>query len=307
MRLLFLCGSLLLSLGLCSLAQAALLVYEPFDYTTGNLNGTNPNTSTVGLNTGTAYSAATGTPSLVVGSGLSFSNLVVTGNGLSLGPAAGRVSAVPFAGLPTVTGTIWNSFIINMVTRGGGATDGMHVRVTNDNSTSANRYSIFPVLRNGTSNHVGASYDDSGGGTSPAPSSAGGALTLGTTYLFLTKINNIGATNLAAGTGSMTTYVLTETQFDNFIASGRDEAFLSTTANVSFTVSDTNNIASSANNLFANGNFLSIVSVQATGIIDEIRYGQTLADVTPIPEPTTWAMALGGLGLVWCWRKRRCS
>ncbi len=41
-------------------------------------------------------------------------------------------------------------------------------------------------------------------------------------------------------------------------------------------------------------------------IIDEIRVGTTWADVTSVPEPSTFALAgLGLLGLIWLHRARR--
>ncbi len=43
----------------------------------------------------------------------------------------------------------------------------------------------------------------------------------------------------------------------------------------------------------------------ATGTFDEIRVGTTFADVSPIPEPTTWALLAGSLTALMVFRRRR--
>jgi len=43
----------------------------------------------------------------------------------------------------------------------------------------------------------------------------------------------------------------------------------------------------------------------ATGTFDEVRVGTTYADVSPIPEPTTWALLAGSLTVLVVFRRRR--
>jgi hypothetical protein len=46
----------------------------------------------------------------------------------------------------------------------------------------------------------------------------------------------------------------------------------------------------------------------ANSKIDEIRFGQTFADVSPIPEPSTYALLAAGLGaLVWLRRRAKAK
>ena len=55
---------------------------------------------------------------------------------------------------------------------------------------------------------------------------------------------------------------------------------------------------------FITGNFQQFVSVTNSGSFDEVRYGSTLADVAPIPEPGSAAMLLCGSGLLALRRRR---
>lgn len=43
----------------------------------------------------------------------------------------------------------------------------------------------------------------------------------------------------------------------------------------------------------------------ATGVFDEVRVGTTFADVSPIPEPATWALLAGSLTALVVFRRRR--
>jgi hypothetical protein len=43
---------------------------------------------------------------------------------------------------------------------------------------------------------------------------------------------------------------------------------------------------------FANTNAVQYLAISSSGSIDETRYGTTLADVVPVPEPTCAALGL---------------
>jgi hypothetical protein len=57
--------------------------------------------------------------------------------------------------------------------------------------------------------------------------------------------------------------------------------------------------------LSAGGSQNTGATLAASGLMDEIRMGDTFADVAPIPEPATLAMALTGLALAIGWRSGR--
>ena len=103
----------------------------------------------------------------------------------------------------------------------------------------------------------------------------------------------------------MTTYALTASQFDTFILNGGTEAFLDTLGNYTYKVVDTSDTAGTDD--FATGNFLNMVSVTGVGKFDEIRYGSTLADVTPtsIPEPTILGLTVAACGVILVWNRQR--
>jgi len=48
-------------------------------------------------------------------------------------------------------------------------------------------------------------------------------------------------------------------------------------------------------------------SVNANGnlVFDEVRFGTTFLDVVPIPEPSTYVMLLGGIGVLLILRRCR--
>jgi uncharacterized protein (TIGR03382 family) len=133
---------------------------------------------------------------------------------------------------------------------------------------------------------------------------------LSTTYIIIAKFTNAGtALNSTTTTGQSSLWALTEAQFGNFIVGGGTEAYLNaatvtgTATGVTARGNDATLITGSYS--LASGNFAALVSVNDTGSFDELRFGTTLADVTPIPEPATAAAAAGGFAALLAVLRRR--
>lgn len=260
-------------------AHAALLVYEGFDGYSGNITAsTKPNGNTVGLNTTVGYAG-----SLSITTGLSFSSLQVNGG------AAGyaNVTTNPQLSLASsYSGTLWGSYLINIASRGSGSSDGVEIRVNTALYSGGTSYFRSAAdTRNGTSPNAGVSYQQNSFSDAPI------SLSLNTTYLVISKFTNVG-TSLSSGiSGVGTLYVLTSNQFDAMVSSGNAESYLdSSTVGAGITARVSSAAVQSGTFSFASGNYLQIsTQTSDSGIIDEIRYGSTLADVTPVPEPTAIA------------------
>ncbi|HEY9247551.1 MAG TPA: PEP-CTERM sorting domain-containing protein [Rariglobus sp.] len=289
-------------LGLTSLCPASLLIYEGFNYTAGNtLSTIKPNASTVGFNTSVAY-AGTGVANYTVqASSLSFGALQTTGGSVSFGTGTSVASGKLTLASP-YTGTLWSSYLVSLTTQGSGAGEGALLRISSNTANVGERFNSFADSRTNSTN-VAVGYD----ATSTA---TGNSLTLLTTYIIISKFTNVG-TGLSAGTpGQSSTWALTEAQFANFLLGGATESYLNsatitgTSAGISARGSDAS-VTTSTYSL-ATDSYAALVSVNDTGTFDELRYGTTLADVTPIPEPATVGLVAGiGILLLAARRKRR--
>lgn len=291
---------LLAATAICGSANAALLLYEGFSgYTAGSAFDTvTPNGNTTGLadsGTGSSYANAAGTNSAstmtVAAGGLSLGSLATSGGALNFSTS----TAVGSANITSTTGssTIWGSFVVSMSTfNSTTASGGFEVRLnSNAGSLSGNAYFRSDADTRG---ELGTGVSVSYGGTLGA---AGGSLTAGTPYLILSKFDTTA--------GTSTLWALSAPQFDAFVAAGRTEAFLN--ANATATASATRPATGTFGwNSAGTPSYLEIVTSGAAGVVDEIRYGETIAEVTPVPEPSSalliGAAAAFGLGR----RKRPC-
>lgn len=283
-------------------AHATLLIYEGFNYTTGsNLGAIKPNSNTVGLDQTTFYAGSGAANYAVQASSLSFGALQTTGGSVSFSTTT-SVASGKLALASNYSGTLWSSYLVRFsTTQGGGATDGALLRISNDTANTGERFLSFADSRSSTTT-VAVGYDTT-------PSSTGGTLTTATTYIIISKFTNVGMVLNTTTTGQSSIWALTEAQFGNFIAGGGTEAYLNsatvagTATGVTARGNDTTLTAGSYS--LASGNFAALVSVNDSGSFDELRYGTTLADVTPIPEPATAAAAGGLAALLAVLRRRR--
>jgi hypothetical protein len=186
--------------------------------------------------------------------------------------------------------TLYSSHLVNLTSISGTTNDGAVSRVTTDDAAGGVRYQIQSDSRN-SSNNVGSAYGSTiSNGTT--------ALTAGTTYLMIGRFTNTGSVLSVGSPGVATVWALTLAQFDNFVANGYNDSYLDSAsigagaANVTAMASNTQ---TSATFTLLDGLRISLLSVNDNVTFDEVRYGSTLLDVTPVaaPEPSAVALLLG--------------
>jgi len=281
-----------------SASWGSLLLYEGFDYTAGStLNNITPNASTVGLNKTVAYAGNGASNYTVQASSLSLGSLQVSGGAIQTAAAtsvaAGKMSAASYSG------TLWSSYLVSLSSTGTAASDGAVVRLSNDTTNGAERFNAYADNRlstGGNAAKLGLSYNAANNATVGST-----GLDLNTTYIIISSYSNVGS-SVAAGTGTARLWALSASQFGSFVAAGRTEAYLTSASvgmgasQVTGAIANTNSAASTYT--FASGNYADFVSVNDTTTFDELRYGSTLLDVTPVPEPV--ALALLPAALLLC-------
>jgi hypothetical protein len=286
-------------------ARAELLVYEGFNgYGTGNLIGKQINANTMGLDTATNWATTQPGALTLQATSLTFDPSFITSGGSVTFGTTTTVGAAKLSLTGDYAGTLWMSYLVNLTARGGNASDGIALRVTNDNASGGDRFDLMADTRNSSTN-AGVGYD---GGTANSTNS-GVNLTLGTTYLLIGSFTNVGVGLTVGNPGVGTMYALTAAQFASFQAAGGTESYLTTTAigtgagQVTARISDAAVTTGTFN--FRSTDFASMVAVNGTGTFDELRYGTTLNDVTTIPEPgTATLLAIAGLGTLATRRRR---
>lgn len=290
-------------------SQAALLVYEGFNYTTGStLNTITPNASTVGLDKTTAY-AGNGASNYTVQSGLTFGSLTTTGGSITSSASVTAVGAAKLS-LNTYVGTLWSSYLVSFSSISNTAVgNGALTRVSNDTSNNGERFNSYADSRipsGSPSTNLGIAYNAASNITVGTTS-----LSLDTTYILISKYTNVGSA-INAGTGTGTLYALSLSQFNSFISAGGTESWLNS-ASIGTGASDVTGRVSSTNNasstyLFQSGAYAQFVNVNDGVTFDELRYGSTLTDVVPVPEPgTVGLVTAGALGVFLSLRRNRGS
>lgn len=292
-------------------SQATLLVYEGYDgYAAGLLNGQTP-TNTTGFSSAAITGGGTTTVNSFNSTGLTFSNLLVSGGSGRFHSANSGTNAQSYIGYtyngPTVTGTLYTAYLTNLeALQSTGSIVSMRVNATSATSSTTSYFVSMADSQNGTA--AGNQYDASSGTTSGTTT-----LALNTTYVIIGRYTNVGTALSATTKGSGTTFVLTEAQFDFFKAGGFTDAELDSAtigvapSNVFSRVTDPdvttsvhssypsgfNNLVSGNGIQFAVGNAGS--GVPQTAKYDEIRYGTSLNDVLPLndtPEPESVPVSL---------------
>ena len=275
-----------------AVSQAAIVIYEPFDYTPGVIDGSQAGGTGLSA-TGWTTSGATEFQSVIT-PGLDFPGLLTQGNALRRNDRTGQseanraISAASQTALTADNSTIWFSLLID--------TEESFAKANNltflfGTDTVDNPKEDTPTISGGEGlgisflkNKSGATLtaitvDDgissrSDGSIGPFPNS------LDDPHRYLLFI--AGKIDWAANGSddTLTLYNITDT------AAALPAPFATMTADLDQSQFDT-----------------LVVSDKNRAIVDEIRFGDTLADVTPVPEPTTIALlGLGGLGI---FRRRR--
>ena len=204
--------------------------------------------------------------------GLTFGSLSTTGNGanqsLNLASGANTVAQL------TASGTIWMSWLYNPAN----ANEFGGLRISNG-SDPINAAQLWFSPRDTGSGLLYISSRGTSGGNQQF--STGQTLSFGTTYFMVAKLDTVGKTldfwlNPTPGAGSPggATLSLTTAQLP--------------TASIAI-------------------NSIGLLGGNTGGAtFDEIRVGATWADVAPIPEPSTFFLALlGGLGALGLIRRRK--
>lgn len=288
--------------GVSSLASAATIVYEPFNYPSV-ANGTTMNgvvTNATGL-TGNYSVAGVGTYAVTYDtSGLTFGNLQTQGGSVTESGNQPDISAQMSVASPVAGSTLYGSYLIQSSTAAPGSEVAALV-FGPKNATDVNA----------NINIAAEEYGDNNGVVRAGGASANGvgtALSVNTPYLELFQISGINATS---GNVSASEWTLSSSQFANFqgnlTATALDAAATGTAANEVTQEAIVNNANPGGSYPTINSStYLSLYTYSMTNQFDEIRLSQnSLADVAPVPEPATLGLtAIGGLGLLLLKRRK---
>jgi len=300
-----------------SISQAALLAYEGFNYTNGS--GLN-NVSSGGTGFGTNSWLHSGSNAPTVGAGLSLGNLQVSGGAAVMTGRGDQGTNIltRTVGTPATTGTnLYFSFLHRRDTwknssnqdatnwRTGwtsvGIADTANRNVNNGNNAMFDRGVVY-INRFGEEN--------AGVGYTPSPSANSAAnrnitMLVGTTYLFVGKFTNLGSTQQEAKMWILNAANVTAIG----LLSSPTDTNLNTNSIARATLASSLTMSSS----FNTGNVVKLLtqgqdSLTYTDRFDELRFadtssGNAIAQVMPVPEPTT--IGLIGLAAVGLLSRRR--
>ncbi len=285
-----------------------LRVYEGFNgYTGSALAGQTPNGNTIGLDQGVAYyDGTTGTPRTagytLQSESLAFAGLQTSGGSLAFTSDTNVIGSDINIGGTAFTGTLWSSYLIKFTdTQGGANGNGAVIRVGNTPADSTSSYFQSWADSRALANTANVSIGYGALGSNAAPNNGTGPLASGTTYIIINRFTRVGQSLTSTNPGVATLWALTEAQFADFLSAGGDEAAL---VGTSVTATATSTVTSGTFH-FSSSKAIGIVTVGDAGVYDEIRFGSTLASVTPIPEPATAAALAGLVSAVLCGFARR--
>jgi hypothetical protein len=260
-----------------TVCRAATILYEPFDYPVGGLNGQNG-----GVGFSEAWTS-TGTPNTAITSpGLTYSNLQTSGNAVAGTNSMFMKRRFDSTGLTGDGASYWFSILF-------AATD-----TTTGTATAIPSFFSNFNAGNGQSAGFAVSYNIQSATTLSMDARIGGSIRGSTT---------IPGTNYYDGSVAM---VLGRITFSDTAGQDRLEVWLNPTLGVPpgtplFNVTGTW-VDPGSNNAFYMNKY-----DPPDRLIDEIRLGTSIADVTPVPEPAVGVAALvaAGFGAVIGCRRRR--
>jgi hypothetical protein len=222
--------------------DAVVLVYEGFDYSLANNATINGASATVSGCKGIGPSPTTCQERLQFGFGFQRLSDLRLSFGTAFAPTeAGSVklntnynwsrNARTTATIPldaTASGTVWCGYLVNYATignaNGGYAREGI---ATSSGGAAINLASQLTSNTLASDRKLSVSYDNT------LSSSGNISFATGTTYLYLSKYTNVGLPLSGSQTGVATTWVMTQPQFETWVAGGASEATLGANATVS--------------------------------------------------------------------------
>jgi hypothetical protein len=277
-------------LAITSGTSAALYFSEDFNYTSGqDIAG---KTGGTGLETTTGWSYSNANATGTVVSGLTFGSLVTSGNALEVTQSSATFSSGYISrgitATATADNTLWGAALYNYASHSGQVNQAIGI-------DSGPGYETALIPNRGWNTYPSVAYgdnDDSFFDVSPRGDNAG------TTYLFIGKWTNIGGD---ADTSTAEGWMFDLAAFNSLVAAGITEANLDTYA-ISQTAPLTGTtVPVTDQDLNLGGTIGAGGDITAT--MDEIRFGDDLGSVIPVPEPATMGLlGLGGLALL---RRRR--
>lgn len=264
-------------------APAALLAYDGFNYSAGNVNGDDGGT---GWNGSWTASASPAYATVVTGTSLSYSggSISVSGSGTALSITGGGDGVLNRSFVGTASGSeIYFSLLFQSVA---GSGDEFFHFYLSDNADRLNSGGIGDLYSTAGDTHFGARVNN---GTTDTTAASAISYTIGTTYLLVGRLSTDG-TGGAAGEIDQVQLWVNPTALDLGAASATVNAPTGLT--------------------LAGFDFFSTRTVGFSGtdqiLIDELKIGSDAASVlSPVPEPTTSALAL--VGVVLLARRRKTS
>jgi len=302
-------GALTIALGFSASSFAAPYVADSFSYTLGSdLNG-----QSGGSGFGSAWSFTTAigsgqpTPTAKVVAGLSLNGLVSSGNAARISTGLGSKANIGtlgrnFGNTTPSNSNLWGAFLIRQDSA-----------VSIDGFGDGTRFASEFNSGNGRKFFAEAKHNDQWDSTynarvgtekNPNASNSNFSIAGGTTYLVVTKFENI---RYGAYTGNVTNvrmWILGQSNIDSVLADGLSETSLNNYNQTTFGQSF--NPEFGVSGLIASEP-LNLVAQRGTADFDELRWGTTLNDVVVlIPEPTSVGLlGLAGVGLLA--RRRRSA
>jgi hypothetical protein len=292
---------LLLLTALISSLHASILVDEGFNFgsTDTNLQGLSGGGS-IGVSAG-GWTGTNGSTSSAVSqylaSGLSMGDMTVVGGMAqetitNSGQSAG--AAIRLTTASNYTGTLYGSYLFNDQSIGSSAAapsvTSLLINTNPSSGDSSSPYDLASKDYNATNGGVRL-------GTSPQSNNllTGTAITLNTTYLMAFQITGLGTTNQ-----SITSWILNTNNFTTAEASGFTTAALNANNLQTGFVTNT-----AANGFFSSNSYLKLFAYtgNTSSVVagfDELKFSDTSLNeaILGVPEPSSIAYLLGGLGLL---------
>ena len=273
-------------------ARASLIVSEGFNY---------PGQADNAALGAAAFNGGTGLDTNWLGSGkyrstgLTFSDLAVTG-----GCAQNSSSQIYYRKITVnQTGTLWGSFLFKSV----GVVDTTTTLlsyVVNSNAgggdyQGSTKFGVTPKRYQATAGDIRLGGD---GSNPTAQNNVGGtSVTQGVTYLVLFKVENLIASGGTATSQTITSWILSAAQYDNFKSGGLTEAELNaaTQGSIATNVTQRTTMTATKKASFSTNDYLTVQSNNAGDFMnDEFRFSDaSLAEVAPAGTPKADMYAFG--------------